>query len=81
MMIFNYASKKQMKEHIGEPLDYTETSMFGNEYLADGSFIGCNRPYSPEYPKHAVRTGGAGKRGREFFATVTMKDGLIASVK
>ena len=42
MMILNYESKKQMKEHIGEPLKYTETSMFGEEYKSDGKIIGCN---------------------------------------
>ena len=75
MMIFNYKSKKEMKESIGQPLDYTETSFFGLEYKADGTFVGCNRPYSPEYPKFSQR------KGREFFASVTMKGGLIRVVK
>ena len=75
MMILNYKSKKQMKESIGESLDYTETSMFGNEYNSDGTFVGCNRPYSLEYPKFSQR------KGREFFASVTMKNGLIKVVK
>tara|TARA_R110000751_G_scaffold175225_1_gene281443 strand:+ start:87 stop:314 length:228 start_codon:yes stop_codon:yes gene_type:complete len=75
MMILNYKSKKQMKESIGESLDYTETSMFGNEYNSDGTFVGCNRPYSPEYPKFSQR------KGREFFASITMKNGLIQVVK
>ena len=75
MMILNYKSKKQMKESIGESLDYTETSMFGNEYNPDGTFCGCNRPSSPEYPKFEQR------KGREFFASVTMQNGLIKVVK
>ena len=75
MMILNYKSKKQMKGSIGESLDYTETSMFGNEYNSDGTFVGCNRPYSPEYPKFSQR------KGREFFASITMKNGLIQVVK
>lgn len=75
MMILNYKSKKELKESIGKPLDYTETSMFGPEYLEEGKFLGCNRPYSPEYPKFAQR------KGREFFAEVTTKGGLIAAVK
>ena len=29
MLILNYKSKKELKEQIGRPLDYTETSMFG----------------------------------------------------
>jgi hypothetical protein len=74
MMILNYKSKKQLKENIGKPLDYTETSRFGNEYMSDGSFIGCNRPYSPEYPKFSQR------KGREFFANVTMNKGIISAI-
>ena len=75
MMIFNYKSKKQMKESIGKSLDYTETSMFGAEYKSDGCFVGCNRPYSPEYPKFDQR------KGREFFANVTMENNLIKGIK
>ncbi len=70
MMIFNYESKKQMKECIGQPLRYTETSLFGEEYKSDGSFVGCNRPSLPE-----------GTGTREFFAKVTMKDDLISTVE
>tara|TARA_B100001123_G_scaffold438959_1_gene574841 strand:+ start:525 stop:734 length:210 start_codon:yes stop_codon:yes gene_type:complete len=69
-MIFNYESKKQMKECIGQPLRYTETSLFGEEYKSDGSFIGCNRPTLPE-----------GTGTREFFANVTMEDGKIKEVE
>ena len=69
MMILNYESKKQMKEHIGEPLKYTETSMFGDEYVSDGEILGCNRPYDPR-----------GTGTREFFAKVKMKNDLIVGV-
>lgn len=68
MMIFNYPSKKVLKENIGKPLRYTETSIFGNEYVPNGVIIGANRP-------HITR------QGREFFAEVTLKDGLIIKVK
>ena len=74
-MILNYKSKKQLKESIGKSLDYTETSMFGDEYKSDGSFCGCNRPYSPEYPKFEQR------KGREFFAEVTMQNNKIRGIK
>jgi hypothetical protein len=74
MMILNYKSKKELKSKVGEKLDYTETSMFGAEFKSNGSFIGCNRPYSPEYPKFKQR------KGREFFANVTMENGLIKKV-
>lgn len=68
MIIFNYPSKKVLKEHIGKPLRYIETSMFGPEYRRDGTLTGANRPHI---------TG----QGKEFFAQVNMKDGLIAGVK
>ena len=66
-IIFIYESKKQLKESIGQRLKYIETSMFGNEYRPDGMLTGANRPHI---------TG----IGREFFANVTMKDGLITKV-
>jgi len=67
MIIFNYKSKKVLKENIGKPLRYIETSMFGSEYLPNGTLTGANRPHI---------TG----KGREFFARVTMVDGLISKV-
>ena len=70
MMILNYNSKKELKENIGNSLVYTETSMFGNEYRKDGTFVGSNRPFLTE-----------GTGNREFFAEVTMKDNLIYNVK
>ena len=68
MMILNYESLKTLKKCIGKTLNYTETSMFGDEYRENGSFCGCNRPHLTGYK-------------REFFANVTMKDGQIHSVK
>ena len=75
MMILNYKSKKELKENVGKELDYTETSMFGEEYKANGTFCGCNRPTLTDYPKAAQR------KGREFFAQITMENGVIAKVK
>jgi hypothetical protein len=68
MLIFNYPSKKALKDHVGQPLDFIETSIFGNEYLRDGVLTGANRPHITCI-------------GREFFANVTMENGLIKSVK
>jgi len=68
MLVFNYESKKQLKENIGKPLRYIETSLFGYEYRSNGMLTGANRPHI---------TG----RGREFFANVTMENGLIKGVK
>ena len=67
MLVFNYPSKKVLKENIGQPLRYIETSLFGAEYLRDGWLTGANRPHI---------TG----QGREFFARVQMADGKIVKV-
>ena len=68
MIIFDYPSKKVLKEQIGNRLRYIETSMFGPEYRSNGTLTGANRPHI---------TG----RGKEFFANVTMQDDLIIKVK
>jgi hypothetical protein len=68
MLVFNYESKKALKESIGKPLRYIETSIFGAEYQDNGILTGANRPHI---------TG----KGREFFANVTMENGLIKGVK
>jgi|TARA_R100000329_G_scaffold141608_1_gene124547 hypothetical protein len=68
MLVFNYPSKKVLKENIGKPLNYIETSIFGAEYLSDGVLVGANRPHI---------TG----IGREFFAEVSMQDGKIVKVR
>ncbi len=68
MLLTGYKSKKELKAAIGQSLVYEETSMFGAEYKANGSFAGAHRPAVTRLP------------GREFFAEITMKDGLIAKV-
>lgn len=68
LLIIGYASKKELKATVGHPLRYRETSLFGTEYKPEGEFSVAHRP---------VITNG---KGREFFARVTMKDGLIARV-
>ena len=66
-MIVYYKSKKELKEQVGKPLRYIETSMFGPEYNPDGMLTVANRPHI---------TG----MGREFFANVYMEAGLIKKV-
>lgn len=62
----SYPTKKALKESIGKPLRYVETSMFGPEYRETGTFTVVGPcPYS----------------NRKWFATVTMKDGIIEKVK
>tara|TARA_B110001452_G_scaffold65042_1_gene51814 strand:+ start:293 stop:502 length:210 start_codon:yes stop_codon:yes gene_type:complete len=68
MLILNYKSKKELKSNIGKTLNYTETSMFGDEYKPNGVVVGSNRPYSTN------------NEGREFFAEVTLKNNLIKKV-
>lgn len=64
MMAASYKTKKALKESVGKPLRYVETSMFGAEYRADGAFavVGPS-PYQ-----------------RKWYAQVTMAGGLIAKV-
>ena len=68
MIILDYPSKKVLREQVGRSLRYIDTSMFGPEYRDNGTLTGANRPSI------------TGHR-REFFANVTMKDGLIAKVR
>ena len=65
MMGASYPTKKALKAAVGQPLRYIETSMFGSEYKEDGSF--CVVGPDP-YTK------------RSWYATVTMKAGLIERV-
>lgn len=65
MMGALYPTKKALKESIGKPLRYEETSFFGEEFKRDGTFA----------------VVGPSPRERKWFAEVTMKDGLIAKVK
>ena len=41
MIILDYPSKKLLKEEVGRPLRYIETSMFGLEYRENGTFSGA----------------------------------------
>ena len=59
MIILDYPSKKVLKEQVGRPLRYIETSAFGPEYRDNGTLTGAYRP---------TVTG----HKREYFANVTM---------
>jgi hypothetical protein len=69
LLVTGYASKKEIKACLGKPLKYQETSAFGPQYRDNGTFAVAHRP-----------SLGYQNRGREFFAEVTMKDGLIYKV-
>ena len=75
MLLTGYKSRKELAACIGEPLKYVETSMFGNEFKRDGSFIAMHRPLLKEY------NGIALPKGREFGARITMANGLISKVE
>lgn len=68
MLVFDYPSKKVMKECVGQKLKFFETSLFGEEYRPNGMLVGCNRPHMTGHK-------------REFYAQVKMENGVIAQVK
>tara|TARA_R110000782_G_scaffold193068_3_gene282710 strand:- start:2369 stop:2581 length:213 start_codon:yes stop_codon:yes gene_type:complete len=68
MLLIGYPSKKELKSQIGQELSYQETSMFGEEYTPNGEFTAAHRPSI------------TGKIGREFFASIEMKNGVIYKV-
>jgi len=70
VLVIGYKSKKELKAAIGQPLKYVETSLFGNQCLDNGSFSVAHRPAVHEKPY-----------GREFYAYVTMENGLIKKVE
>jgi|TARA_R100001463_G_scaffold26324_2_gene61721 hypothetical protein len=68
MLVLNYPTKKVLAEAVGEPLNYTETSIFGEEYAPNKVIYGSNRPHITGFK-------------REFYAEVTISKGLISRVK
>ena len=66
MMGYNKATKKELKESIGEEFTPIETSMFGAEYKGDG--------------KYAV-VGPDPYTNRKWYATVEVLNGKIIKVK
>ena len=65
MMAALYPTKKALKQAIGQPLRYVETSMFGLEYKPNGKFC---------------VVGPDAYNNRKWYAEVTMVDGKIAKV-
>jgi hypothetical protein len=65
MMGASYPSKKALKENVGKPLRYVETSMFGEEYKPNGKFC---------------VVGPCVHTNRKWFATVIMENDLIKKV-
>lgn len=67
MIIFNYASKAELKSKVGSHLRYIDNSIFGPEYTSTGTMLGENRPEI---------TG----IGHKFSATVTLINNKIIRV-
>jgi len=65
MLVAPYKTKKKLKEHIGKRLVYRETSIFGVEYLPDGR----------------LTVVGPTATSRNWFANVTLHDGIISKVE
>jgi len=65
MMGASYKTKKELKEHVGQPLRYVETSMFGQEFEENGKFC----------------VVGPSPYNRKWYAEVIMEKGLIKKVK
>lgn len=65
MMGASYPTKSALKKAVGQSLRYVETSMFGEEFKANGTFcvVGPD-PYN----------------NRKWYASVTMENGLIKRV-
>ena len=59
-----YKTKKALKESIGKPLRYSETSMFGPEFRENGSFA----------------VVGPSAYERKWYAQVTMENGIVKRI-
>ena len=64
MLAARYPTKKELKEAIGQPLQYEETSLFGTEYRTDGK----------------LTVVGPSPYLRKWYATIVMVDGKISKV-
>lgn len=65
MLVARYKTKKALRESVGKPLKYQETSMFGEEFKPNGTFC----------------VVGPGAYQRKWYAEVTMEDYKIKKVK
>jgi len=65
VLVVTYPTKKALKESVGKPLKYVETSFFGAEFKSNGTFS----------------VVGPSAYNRKWWATITMKDNLIAKVE
>lgn len=64
--VYGYKTKKQLRESVGQQLQYVETSMFGSEFKPNGN---------------NVVVGPDAYNGRGWYADVTCSNGVITKVK
>ena len=64
LAVYGYRFKKDLVAAVGQRLKFEETSMFGREYDPNGHFA----------------VVGPSKDQRKWFASVTMRDGIIIKV-
>ncbi len=57
MLVLHYSSKRSLKDSIGQPLRYSETSMFGAEYRDNGTVTGCNHPKRSWFANVTLKDG------------------------
>ena len=65
MGVTGYKFKKDLKASMGKKLHYVETSLFGMEYHGDGTY---------------TVVGPDAYTKRDWYANVTVKDGVISKV-
>lgn len=82
MITLFYGSKKQMKESlIGKSrydLRYNETSLFGDEVSDNCTVTGSNRPSITRVT--VTNSKGIRKLANEFYASITIKNGVIVKI-
>lgn len=61
-----YKTKAALKAAIGKRLRYVETSMYGTEYKENGTVL---------------MVGPCAYTDRKWYASITLKDGVIVKVK
>ncbi|RLC29309.1 MAG: hypothetical protein DRH37_07795 [Deltaproteobacteria bacterium] len=61
MLVLHYPTKKALKLAVGQPLRFTETSMFGAEYCSTGTMTGCNHPKRSWFASITMKDGKIAK--------------------
>lgn len=66
-LVVYYPSKKELKASVGTRLKASNPSIFDSSVPTNGVVYGCNRPHLTGFK-------------REFFAQITLQDGVIVKV-